>query len=444
MPALDQRAMEGQFMHPLPRIAFSFCLSSLICFSSLSIAFAKPDQVLREEAAAASYSPSYSCLAAATSPSVRVVACTIAIDGKMVGGADLAAAYVNRGQGHRSAGDSSRAAADFREAIRLLDGLGELSGAQRLHRGIAHHALGQSDRALADYNAAIELDARNALAYADRAILRVAQQDPHGALADLDRALNIVPDNPETLALRAEVLAATGENVRALTDLDRAIALAPSNPRLLTMRGVVMTRLDEPDQALENYRAALTFDERHIEARVNRGALYALLGDNDKAIADLDIALEIQPQNSVAAYNRGYAHFAKRDYERALVDYSAAIDANPRLGWAFTNRCLTRVILGRELPAALADCDQALKLMPGHADTRETRGFVHLKLGDNEIALKEYEDVLRENPGRPLSLWGRALARARKGDTQGSAADRDAARALLPKVEREFAAYGVR
>jgi hypothetical protein len=55
---------------------------------------------------------------------------------------------------------------------------------------------------------------------------------------------------------------------------------------------------------------------------------------------------------------------------------------------------------------ALADCDQALMLLPLSIAARETRGFIFLNLGDPAIAITEYEAALQMDANRPLALYG--------------------------------------
>jgi tetratricopeptide (TPR) repeat protein len=81
--------------------------------------------------------------------------------------------------------------------------------------------------------------------------------------------------------------------------------------------------------------------------------------------------------------------------------------------------------------------------MPNNLDARETRGFIHLKLGDIETALAEYGASLKLDPNRPLALYGRGLARIKRGDREGGEADRAAARALYAGIDREFTGYGM-
>lgn len=143
-----------------------------------------------------------------------------------------------------------------------------------------------------------------------------------------------------------------------------------------------------------------------------------------------------------ALYNRGYAHFALGQYEKAITDYDSAIRIDPHFGLAYNNRALVRAIVGRDLVKALADSEEALKLMPLNLDLRETRGFVFLKLGDPALALNEYNTVLDGDPNQPVALYGRGLARIRLGDRAGGTMDQAAAQTLLPEVDRQFTLYG--
>ena len=85
----------------------------------------------------------------------------------------------------------------------------------------------------------------------------------------------------------------------------------------------------------------------------------------------------------------------------------------------------------------------ALKALPNRADFRDTRGFVFLKLGKPELAFMEYDAAVKLDAKRPLSLYGRSIARLKTGDGDGARLDRASALALDPNVETQFGTYGV-
>ena len=160
--------------------------------------------------------------------------------------------------------------------------------------------------------------------------------------------------------------------------------------------------------ASADYAAALEIDPRNVDALVNRAAIHATRGEYAPAVAALNTAIELRPDNTLAWYNRGYVRFAQKQYEAAIADYSNALARDPMLVAAYVNRCLARVLAGQDPRLAVVDCDVALRAMPNNLDARETRGFIHLKLGDTETALAEY-GALAQARSQPSarSLWTR-------------------------------------
>ena len=73
----------------------------------------------------------------------------------------------------------------------------------------------------------------------------------------------------------------------------------------------------------------------------------------------------------------------------------------------------------------------------------DTRGFVYLKLGQSENAIKDYDAALKLDPKLAGSLYGRGIAKARKGDRNGGSTDMEAAKAIKADIAEEFTRYGV-
>jgi len=298
--------------------------------------------------------------------------------------------------------------------------------------------------ALRDYDKAILANPWNVTAFADRGLLLSRYENQYDlAIADFSQALSLSPDNVAILTLRGDTFAVQGKYPEAFVDLDRAVSLSPRTAEVYVHRASAFAGQGLTDKALKDYGQALAIDPDNVDALANRGALHATSGDARAAIVDIDAALRIRPNNAAALYNRGYAHFVARDYPAALLDYSAAIDVSPDLGMAYANRCLTAALIGRDKATTLADCEHAEALLPASAILRETRGFVELKYGDNDAARDHYDEALKLENNGPLALYGRGIARARTGDTEGGTADKQAARKLYPNVGREFSPYGV-
>lgn len=149
-------------------------------------------------------------------------------------------------------------------------------------------------------------------------------------------------------------------------------------------------------------------------------------------------------QQVALAYSlRGGAMYYKGDPLAAIADYDEAIKLDPAFARAFNNRCWARAVVGR-VAEAVADCDESLRLAPNVANTLENRGFAWLKMGQYDRAIADYDAGLRLNPDNKADyLYGRGLAKLKKGDASG-AADVAAAKALHDKIDKEFESYGVK
>jgi len=162
-------------------------------------------------------------------------------------------------------------------------------------------------------------------------------------------------------------------------------------------------------------------------------------------IANRSEAIRRNPRDLNAVTARAEAYFDQGDYPRAIADFGAAIRLEPANPQFWNSRCWARAVWGRELDLALADCNESLRLLSGDSNTLDSRGFVHLRRGEFEAAIKDYDAAIKSaEPGsESASLYGRGLARLRMGQTANGRADINAATAQDSKVAAEFAGYGL-
>jgi tetratricopeptide (TPR) repeat protein len=64
-------------------------------------------------------------------------------------------------------------------------------------------------------------------------------------------------------------------------------------------------------------------------------------------------------------------------------------------------------------------------------------------MGQWDSAIADYSSALRLDPRLASSLYGRGLAKLKKGGTADGDADISAAKAIEAKIVEEFARYGV-
>src|SRR5262249_6208993 len=108
--------------------------------------------------------------------------------------------------------------------------------------------------------------------------------------------------------------------------------------------------------------------------------------------------------------------------------------------------CWARAILGgppEQLKQALDDCDEALRLRPNDPYAFDSRRFVYLKMGNFEKAIADYDQSIFLGRERAGSLYGRGIAKLKKGDADGGNKDIMAATKKRPDVAEEYRGYGV-
>jgi tetratricopeptide (TPR) repeat protein len=214
----------------------------------------------------------------------------------------------------------------------------------------------------------------------------------------------------QALVHRATVAVDSGQHMRALADLGRALRLQPNNAQALMQRG-----------ALHHDRAAF-----------------------GQAIADYDAALRIDPTLELAATRRQDAIALRiESYEALIAQFNTEIDRNPNDADLWNGRCWRRATEGRDLDLALYDCNEALRLNPGHNEALDSRGLVHIKRGDFAAGLRDYDAALAINPGRGHYLYGRGLCRIGLGMTAEGEADLAAAERAEPGVTELYRGYNV-
>jgi tetratricopeptide (TPR) repeat protein len=169
-----------------------------------------------------------------------------------------------------------------------------------------------------------------------------------------------------------------------------------------------------------------------------------LKGDRPGAMKALDEAQRLDPKDTQIAGMRAEVLKDEGAYADGLAVLDAALAANPADARLLNARCWYRATAGRGLGAALADCDAALKLRPDDPAILDSRGLVQLRRAQLDLSIVDYTAALKLRPKQAASLFGRAVARLRNGDLKGAQDDLALARTADPKIEAQFAKYGVR
>jgi Flp pilus assembly protein TadD len=82
-------------------------------------------------------------------------------------------------------------------------------------------------------------------------------------------------------------------------------------------------------------------------------------------------------------------------------------------------------------------------LKPNDGATYDSRGLTYLKMGQLDAAIDDYNSALQFEPKLPSALYGRGLAKLRRGDKAGADTDISTAQTIQANIGDDFMRYGV-
>lgn len=308
------------------------------------------------------------------------------------------------------------------------------------NRAQVARAAGDDEMALADAAAAIKLEPDSTTLYLLRANILKKQRKEAEAIAEARAVTAANPDDGYAHVVAAKILSAYGRDADAMQAYAKAIAIKPEAYIYLNRRQSRATADEKGRQA--DLEAALKLDPTLPEAVGEKARQQTDAGDFAGAVASLSPALDKVPDDVGLLLQRGVAYARQGDAARANIDFAKASEHAIEPS-ALNELCWAKGLAGVALESALADCNAALAKEPLSSNYLDSRGLVLLRLGKLDDAIADYGRALSIDPEKPTSLYGRAIAWARKGDRKRSERDSAAAVKLLPGIRLQFERFGL-
>jgi len=307
-------------------------------------------------------------------------------------------------------------------------------------RAQLYHQTQQDALAAVDARAVLKASPSVVDAYLLLANIARARGDKAEALRQAAAMTAANPDNGYAHVAAARLYASYDDRDTALHELDRAIAIKPEayiylNRSMVRATTAWAARLADLD-------AALKLDPHSIEAMSVKANVQRAQGDFAGAVATLTAAHAVAARDPMVLVARGIAYVKLGKAALAEQDFAAARSLATSAP-ALNALCWEKATANVALTSALADCDAALARSPDDAAILDSRGLALLRLGRDEEAIAAYDKALAKRGTAPTSLYGRAVAEARRGALDKARADLAAALAFDANVGADFAGYGV-
>ena len=166
-----------------------------------------------------------------------------------------------------------------------------------------------------------------------------------------------------------------------------------------------------------------------------RGIAYLLEHRFERAEADMKEAVRLDPEDSDSQAGYAQALNGQGRFSEAVARFGVALKLAPNDVRYLSARCWARGGEGKDFPAALRDCNLAIRLDPAYAVAFDSRAFIYLRLARHAQAIKDYSTSLRLQPERATALFGRGLAELHSGQTATASADIRQARRIDPEID---------
>jgi tetratricopeptide (TPR) repeat protein/predicted aspartyl protease len=274
------------------------------------------------------------------------------------------------------------------------------------------------------------------------------QQAQAAPVVQPDAAAPASAEGPKTaaeFAARGAASAARRDFPAAIADYTRAIALEPDGARHYRARALARLGARQPVLAMADLDEALKRQPNDANALMRRGELYLTTRDPERAKADFEAAIKLAPDNPNLPAQAGVAYARAGLFEPAIHQLDTWIAAHPKdedLPRALNARCWARAAWRKELDAALADCELALR-RDKTSEVMESRGLVLLRMGRLDEAIAQYTAAIRAQPRAAPALYGRGLAELKKGAKAEGETDIAAAMAIAPGLVAEYKRFGI-
>jgi tetratricopeptide (TPR) repeat protein len=342
------------------------------------------------------------------------------------------------------------AVAEFNKAIAIAPRLGSLhnhlAGA-KIAQGAIKDASCEDTRAVEELRRAVDDNSEDPIAHNELGVALFKQQR---ALGMCDRAAVQTGGGVEDAAISEFSDAVMLSQNYWLAHFNLGYTLVYKNSK----RDIdQVTRERNTQKAIDEFKLAINGDPSLTNAAFELLKLYKERNDDESVrktlieiIASYSKRVEDDDDDATFYFGRGIVWYEQRKIDEAIEDWGKAIQLDPSYADAYNNRCFVIASTNNDaqhLHQALDDCNKGLALDIADPWILDSRGLVYLKLGEFAKAVDDYDEALKRDPKNPDSLYGRGVAKKRKGDIVGGNADIKLAIDQQKNIAEKFAKYGV-
>ena len=275
-----------------------------------------------------------------------------------------------------------------------------------------------------------------AVAFMAEGRLREAQRQYDKASAAYERAMALAPNDPDTLLSLVKLDIAQGHANRAKIRLDAVLATRPDHLFAHGLLGEVLVLSDQHQEADVQFREATRVNPKWIAPWLGRGGLWLAQKQPDQAVQVIQAGIQANPDSEELHMLLASAYFSQGQIDSVITAYDAALRLNPRNVLVANNLAVLLVDYkgdSQNVQKAFVLSRDFEKDAP-HPLFLDTLGWVRLKMGQQEDAIRLMKDAVSKSPELPTLNYHLGMAFYQSGK-------RAEARAYLSKALKSAEAF---
>uniref|UniRef100_A0AC11BGJ9 Tetratricopeptide repeat domain 6 n=1 Tax=Ovis aries TaxID=9940 RepID=A0AC11BGJ9_SHEEP len=263
--------------------------------------------------------------------------------------------------------------------------------------------------AITDLTTAINMDKNSYIAFYNRALCYTKINELQMALTDYGIVLLLNAGETVTLNTyinRGLIYAELEQFSFALEDFKQAALISKTNVSLCQATAMCYHRNKEFEEAVNFFTWAVKIDPRFLDAYIGRGNSYMEYGHEEatkQAQKDFLKALHFNPAYTKARICLGYNLQAQGKFQKAWNHFTIAMEVDPKSYLAYEGRAVVCLQMGDNF-AAFQDINAAIKIN-GTAEFLTNRGVIHEFMGQQQNAMRDYQEAISLNPTYSLAYF---------------------------------------
>jgi tetratricopeptide (TPR) repeat protein len=358
---------------------------------------------------------------------------------------DNAVAHYQQGLAFDQLGNTNRAEAEWRDAVRLRPDIVEP------HRALAGVAIHRNDpgglaqeadqiialqpaapdgyllRAVAEidrkqYSTAdeyihrsLEKEPNNPAAYVQLGNLRMAQNKYAEAQKAYQQGLDQDPNFTDAMGGLLNVDQAQKQPDRAIARLKTQLSRYPQNVGFHIMLGALLEERKDLAGAEQEYKQASALDKKNSEALVKLGAVQSERGATDQALQTYLDGSKANPKEIAFYLLAGGIYQSKQDWDNAKQQYRKVLEIQPENPVASNNLAYVMLQQGGNVDVAFAMAQTARRQLPDNPNSADTLGWAFYQKHVYTSAINLFKEAVKKEPDNALYNYHLGLAYAKTG-----------------------------